>query len=100
LSEYLANNLNIGISVSEMTLLNIDSSVCAGDEISFMLTRKGKLQNSGTHVPTSILETFNIADMKNHDGMEHYLNYAEILDVFQNERFMSDDPNIVLYKNI
>jgi hypothetical protein len=32
--------------------------------------------------------------------MEHYLNYYEIFDMFQNERFLSDDPDIEEYRNI
>jgi len=32
--------------------------------------------------------------------MEHYLSYVEILDMFENERFSSDDPNIDAYRNI
>jgi hypothetical protein len=65
-----------------------------------MLTRKGKIQTSGAPVPASVPESFNVSDTNNHDGMEHYLSYAEILDMFQNERFPPDDPDINKYRNI
>jgi hypothetical protein len=32
--------------------------------------------------------------------MENYLSYNEIMYMFENERFPSDDPNIDTYKNI
>jgi hypothetical protein len=70
------------------------------EKTSQMLTRKGKLQNFGTHVPYSIPKLFNITDMKNHDGMENYLSYANILDMFENKRFPFDDPDIDTYMNI
>jgi hypothetical protein len=83
-----------------MTLLTIVLFVCTGDEMSRMITRKGKIQTSGMQVPTSIPDSYNISDTNNHDGMEHYLSYVEILDMFENERFPSDDPDIDTYRNI
>jgi hypothetical protein len=32
--------------------------------------------------------------------MEHYLCYTEILDMFENERFSYDDPDIDAYRKI
>jgi hypothetical protein len=68
--------------------------------MSRMITRKGKSQTSGTLVPVSIPESYTISDTNNHDGMEHYLSYVEILDMFENEIFPSDDPDIEAYINI
>jgi len=65
-----------------------------------MLTRRGKLQTYGTPVPTTIPESFNIDNMNNRDGMKQYLSYVDILDVFQNEIFLSSDPDIDRYRNI
>jgi hypothetical protein len=65
-----------------------------------LFTKKGKSQTSGTPVPVSIPESYTISDTNNHDGMEHYLNYTEILDMFENEIFPLDDPDIEAYKNI
>ena len=65
-----------------------------------MLTRKGKLQTSVMSFPATVPKSFNVYNTNSHDGMEHYLNYYEIIDMFQNERFLSDDPYIEEYKNI
>jgi len=69
-------------------------------KMSWMLTRKGKIQTSKAPIPTSVPESFNVSETNNHYGVEHYLSYTNILDMFWNERFPPDDPNIDKYKNI
>jgi hypothetical protein len=44
--------------------------------------------------------SFNITDMSSHDGRENYLRYYEIYDMFQNEKYTSDNEDIDEYKNI
>jgi hypothetical protein len=68
--------------------------------MSGMLTRKGKIQTSRVPIPVSVPKYFNVVDINNHDGMEHYLSYSKILDMFQNEKFPPDDPDIDEYRNI
>jgi len=74
--------------------------VCAGDDMSNMLTRKEKSQTVGTLIPIFILQSYTISHTKSHDGRDHYLNYDNILDMFKRERFPFDDPDIEAYKNI
>jgi hypothetical protein len=74
--------------------------VYVGGKMSRMLTRKGKLQIHATLVPATVPDSFNISDTNNHDGLEHYLNYYDIFDMFQNEIFLPDDPDSDEYINI
>jgi hypothetical protein len=83
-----------------MILLTIDLFVFTGDETSRMITRKGITQTSGTHVLASIPKSYNISDINIHEIMEHYRCYTKILDMFENERFSSDDLDIDAYRNI
>jgi len=94
LSEYATNNLSTSISTPETNLLTIDLFVCTCDEMSSMITKKGKIQTSRMHVPSLIPELYNIYNTKSLARMGNYLCYVKILDMFKNERFSFDEPNI------
>jgi hypothetical protein len=74
--------------------------VCAAEEMSRMLNGKGKSQTSRVPIPISILESYTIFDTNNHDRMNKYLSYTEIMDMFEIEILPLDDPDIEAYKNI
>jgi len=74
--------------------INYNLFVCVGEEMSRMLTRKGKSQTYGTPIPVSIPESYTISDTNIHDEMQHYLSYTDILDMFENEIFPLDDLDI------
>jgi hypothetical protein len=59
--------------------------------MSRMTTRKGKLQISVMHVPTTVPNSFNIFDTNNHDVLEHCFIYYDIFDMFKNEIFLPND---------
>jgi hypothetical protein len=74
--------------------------VCGGEDMSRILTRKVKYHTSRNLIPVSIPESYTISNTNKHEGREHYRNYVEILAMFENKIFISDDLYIEAYKNI
>jgi hypothetical protein len=74
--------------------------IYAGDKMSCMQTRKGKIQIAVTPTPVPKHASLNITDTNSHDRREHYPNYYDIYDLFQNESFPPEDEDIDEYINI
>jgi hypothetical protein len=69
-----------------------------GEENVSMQTRKEKNQAVVGPSPVPGSYSFNITDTNNHDGRENYARYCDIYDMFQNEKYSSDDEDIDEYK--
>ena len=83
------------------TLIFFNCMVYAEGKMSWMTTRKGKLQILPTiNVPTIVPYSFNIFDTNNHDELDHFLSYCEIFYMFRNEIFPPDGTESEEYINI
>jgi phosphoenolpyruvate synthase/pyruvate phosphate dikinase len=75
-------------------------TIHAGCKMSKMQTRRAKKHASSGPTPVLGTNSFNNTNTDNHDGREHYEKCQDIYDMFQNERYSSDDEDIDEYKNI
>jgi hypothetical protein len=75
-------------------------TIHAGCKMSKMQTRREKNQEVVGPTPVLGTNSFNITDMNNHDGREHYEKYHDIYDMFQNDKYSFDDEDIDEYRNI
>jgi hypothetical protein len=68
-------------------------------KMSQMQAKKEKNQAVVRPSPVPGSYSFNITDTNSHDGRE-IMQYTDIYDMFQNEKYSSDDEDIDKYKNI